>query len=628
MKKNRKDKNRLEKIHKPRGGEKVYSISWRLLSKLSIHGTISKITLKKGCITMKKLGLKSLSVILSILMVIYLLPLTIFADSFRDHQKQQSQNEEEILTINSDVFELKELREESVKYFRLKDGTVAAVQYDMPVHTLDEAGEWQDIDNTLASSGSEYSTSNARVKFAKKTTGNNVLMTLHVGYYKLTMSLDGAKKKVTGNVTNFVSEFDADTPKIQKMTTLDGLSASILYENILDNIDLEYIAVSNNIKENIIVKSRADAYTYTFTLKLNNLTAVLENNEIVLSDAKTGETVYVIPAPYMYDAAGEYSEAVTYSLSESGNKEYKLTVSADEEWIGDEERAFPVTIDPSLNVPHSSVTTTNITSIMPSMSMSTYTFMNVSDVAYGYWKTSSLPEIPSSAYITNAIIALNVEGTLGAVGAYPVTSSWDGTLTWNKMLDGEGSFSDSYVDYGVISSGSLCEWNITNLVKDWYSGETVNYGLCFKNIGGTDVTKLTGILNTNSTLRPRLIITYKDMKGLESYWTYTSQSAGFAGTGSINNATGNLVFTIPTLTTTDFLLPFTPTLVYNSSLGNTYATSENAETAYKYPSAGYGFKWNMCETLVQKYYCKNVCAHQSPFHCKICNLQFPLPHPY
>lgn len=43
---------------------------------------------------MKKLGLKSLSVILSILMVIYLLPLTIFAGSFRDHQKQQSQNEE------------------------------------------------------------------------------------------------------------------------------------------------------------------------------------------------------------------------------------------------------------------------------------------------------------------------------------------------------------------------------------------------------------------------------------------------------------------------------------------------------------------------------------------------------
>ena len=206
---------------------------------------------------MKKLGLKSLSVILSILMVIYLLPLTIFAGSFRDHQKQQSQNEEEILTINSDVFELKELREESVKYFRLEDGTVAAVQYDMPVHTLDEAGEWQDIDNTLASSGSEYSTGNARVKFAKKTTGNNVLMTLHDGNYKLTMSLDGAKKKVTGNVTNFVSDFDADMRKIQKMTTLDGLSASILYENILDNIDLEYIAVSNNIKENIIVKSRA-----------------------------------------------------------------------------------------------------------------------------------------------------------------------------------------------------------------------------------------------------------------------------------------------------------------------------------------------------------------------------------
>lgn len=49
-------------------------------------------------------------------------------------------------------------------------------------------------------------------------------------------------------------------------------------------------------------------------------------------------------------------------------------------------------------------------------------------------------------------------------------------------------------------------------------------------------------------------------------------------------------------------MPFTPTLVYNASLGDEYMIAVNAETAYKHSSAGYGFKWNMCESLLLKQY--------------------------
>ena len=49
-------------------------------------------------------------------------------------------------------------------------------------------------------------------------------------------------------------------------------------------------------------------------------------------------------------------------------------------------------------------------------------------------------------------------------------------------------------------------------------------------------------------------------------------------------------------------MPFTPTLVYNASLGDEYMIAVNAETAYKYSSAGYGVKWNMCESLLLKQY--------------------------
>lgn len=64
---------------------------------------------------------------------------------------------------------------------------------------------------------------------------------------------------------------------------------------------------------------------------------------------ENGETVYRIAPPFMYDAAGNMSDSVAYTLEQSGNNTYKITVSADRTWINDESRVFPVTVDPSLS---------------------------------------------------------------------------------------------------------------------------------------------------------------------------------------------------------------------------------------------------------------------------------------
>ena len=47
------------------------------------------------------------------------------------------------------VCEISEKREETIKQFRLTDGSIAAAIYDIPVHEKDENGNWSDIDNTL-----------------------------------------------------------------------------------------------------------------------------------------------------------------------------------------------------------------------------------------------------------------------------------------------------------------------------------------------------------------------------------------------------------------------------------------------------------------------------------------------
>ena len=301
--------------------------------------------------------MKTVAVFLAFLMIFYLVPTTVYADLF-DFEKS-SEAEELGSENNGDIFEITERREESVKHFRLEDGTVTAVQYDAPVHYLDGSGKWQDIDNTLAASGGEYVNGNARIKFARKVTGNGSLFTLHDGNRKITMSLEGAVKKTAGQVTNPTTDWDESTPKLQKMMTLDKLSSRILYEDILDGVDLEYVIESLNIKENIIVKEKKHEYRYTFTMDLNQLEAILNpDGSVSILDPSSMETVYTIPAPIAYDANGAYAaqESLHFILTQTGNHTYSLTVVADPDWINAPERAFPVVIDPAIYANRTTIT--------------------------------------------------------------------------------------------------------------------------------------------------------------------------------------------------------------------------------------------------------------------------------
>ena len=215
--------------------------------------------------TEKNIWLKVLSMILTLALLISCVPNQVYAmagEALAD-LLERGETVETIETPHNSkrgVYEVVERRVANVKHFALEDGSYTAVMYNSAVHTQDADGNWRDIDNRLSDSGSEFSTSNARIKFAKKITGNENLFTLHDGNRKITMSLNNAVKKTTGAVTNYVTEFDSEATKLQKLMTLDNLSSEILYADILDGVDLQYVVESLNVKENIIVKERKDSY--------------------------------------------------------------------------------------------------------------------------------------------------------------------------------------------------------------------------------------------------------------------------------------------------------------------------------------------------------------------------------
>lgn len=217
-----------------------------------------------------------------------------------------------------------------------------------------------------------------------------------------------------------------------------------------------------------------------------------------------------------------------------------------------------------------------------------------------HWKMPTLPTVPLSAKIVDARITL-VEKTIYGVyvGAYEVLNDWDETLTWTKYINTstpQGALGNM-VDYVYIEWPGAYEWNITKLAEKWYKGN--NFGVAFQCIPMRNTIAYFYSANATSN-RPSLTVTYKDMKGIESYWSYSSHSAGTAGNGNVNLAVGNLIFTIPTLTTTDRVFAYTPTLIYDSSMANKVYNNQNSKAAYTSSYLGFGFKLNMCETVISE----------------------------
>ena len=565
---------------------------------------------------MKKFSMKFIAGLLSVLLVIMSLPVSAFAIDLSGDTSPPTISQEE---ANHDIVEIVDMRTATDKYYRLDDGSYYVAHYNSDVHYLDDNGVWQDIDNSLAVNGSEITTSNAKIKLAKKTTGNGEIFTIHDGNRKLSLSLNGANKKVEGIISNNETEFDDDATQLQKMTTLDKISASVRYNDILENVDLEYVIKGANIKENIIVKAKASNYSYSFTLSLNNLVASLnEKNEIIISDSSTSEIVYLIPAPIMWDANDVYSDDIAVSLTDNNNGKYTLTITPDQNWMDDANRIYPITIDPPIYTSSSSSVLDLDFQTNSTTSTATSDSRWVNSVWRAYWKLTTLPSIPASAYVTNAQFTLNCFTNTdmeGYVAVYDVLTDWDSALTYDKTVASTSPqgkpaehFSDFqniyyYADYvsGNIWDGTT--WNVTPIVKKWYAGE--NYGLMLAPATDTVFTGTAKFYSNDHTVqaeRPQLCIEYRDMKGVEDYWTFSSQSAGFAGTGSVNNATGNLVFSIPTLTTTDALMPITPAMVYNSALAAKDYSYSNVQTSNVTSLAPKGFKLNLHETLIKKSY--------------------------
>ena len=259
--------------------------------------------------------------------------------------------------------EMTDRRGESEKHFRMNDGSFTAVDYGAPVHFTEDDGEtWNDIDNTLVLSRDDdelYTAENGdSVRGFASNLQDGRIFTVANGNYSIQMGLASDTDNANGENRNVSASAEISYPDeknrgneelpFAEQVTPEKLRADVLYRNVYDGVDLSYTLYSYNVKETIVLNQPRSSYSFPFTLNAEGLTPVLlEDGSIELRTADE-EVIYLIPAPFMTDAAGAESDAVSYALEEADSGSWALTVIADSEWINDEARSFPVAIDPTI----------------------------------------------------------------------------------------------------------------------------------------------------------------------------------------------------------------------------------------------------------------------------------------
>ena len=460
-------------------------------------------------------------------------------------------------------------RTETTKHFRMPDGMILAADYAMPVH-YEKDGTWTDIDNTLNPSEGEYVSQNdVTIRFAEN--GNtHKLVELHKDDYNVRFGLSSSAKSSVGTVVNPGNNNDK--------THLIKLVSGVYYPEVLDHVDLEYQLIGTRIKENIIIKEPLESYTFAFDLKLQNLSAELqEDGGIALKDGE--DILWFMPAPFAYDADGTETTDVFYTLAQKGNSDnYTLTVTLSSEWV--QSAKFPVVIDPNILKQGSA----GIASFVGTRAgVNSYYLSGETDTIDVTVKPLSEIGVPSRALISKAELI------------FPIKTAPQANVTVGAREIVNGEVNSALASKADVSSiSTFMKLDVTALAKDWHESGVRSVRLSQTQYTAGSCEMSVYDLSADYSYRPKVQIFYYDSVGLEEYFTYSEFDLSSASL-FVKHATGQATAVVSCLTPTKPLSIVTVSAVYNTDIAEEYDPEQ-----YFYGLPGNGWSFSNYEYLVYK----------------------------
>ena len=472
--------------------------------------------------------------------------------------------------------------------------THEAVVYPFAVHYLKD-GKWEDIDNRLQRTVDE----SGQVRFENVANDFRVSLAAdaaQVGAFRVSCDeffMAWSMPDAASTAQIQVAE-KAEMANMRDSAALsENLSAAADYRGILPQTDLQYTLTGKQLKENIVVRARADQYVYSFDLHIENAAPLLQENGEIVVRSKNGDGEFTIQAPYMTDASGARSEAVTYALERTSKYDYRLIVTADAAWINRAETQFPVTIDPTVTASNSAPEFSNAREVCSKTGNST---------------TMGYPEIYNIGAVENCGEHW-VEFTLNTQTGREIADTYD-TLVgvyvnlWFELLepvalkDSQGNLVDIDISTNNIVEGKYgrASFDIIRLFGEAYNQATSYTGTfsvhrLFENSHGGKV-YLTDNYGSyvdedgvryiyNYPFAPSVSYYYNSCNGISDKYSYQTSSIG-SGAGYVNRYSGEMTYVLDLGAVSDQLLSLPLLYVYSTESGKWKLSPKQSCTTYGY----------------------------------------------
>lgn len=429
--------------------------------------------------------------------------------------------------------------------FKNEDGSNTMRVFDHPVKYVNDKGETRDI--SLEISKDKDGSFKAADHMIKASFGNDISEGIGLEY-------DDIRIEMTAKAKNNV--------KAEAELSDEGKKLAYAVD---DKTSYVYSLTYCGIKEDIVVSEYTGQTEYEFTLKTNGLHPVKIDESVFLADndeeinASIGDII-IFTADNRNNAFGD----LQFETVEE-NSEYKFTIVLDPDYLRDEKTAYPITIDPTIEINYDNngagaIEDVTINSLDTSSGSSGSIYVGLRNT-YGIARIlMRFPNLDLSG------IALADNITSATVEMKDLLCETESMTVYCYIFNGN-SWSESNVDWQTVSPNSYTtflssravsysvgnslnplhrySFSILSAVKGWKNGTAdQSKGIIFKasgsvESGNTYINKTFASYNRASN-KPSLSISYINLPNgtyylKNRYYSYYAQVDDNDAPGYINN---------------------------------------------------------------------------------------------
>lgn len=405
------------------------------------------------------------------------------------------------------------MRTRASKIFEEADGTFRAEISPDSVHYRDSSGEWADIDNTLVPSD--------RPGYAFENAAND---------YKVYIPADIAQEPIlVESLGEWISYVPVDAIGAP---TVSGSTAT--FESTSSGMDFSYTAGNEMVEELVTLQTPGvanEASSIEFELETSSGLDTSESPSGGIDfESTAGQVQMAFDPPLVFDDSPHASpDSAHVSLEvEDDQGEVSVELKASEAWLSDENRDYPVTIDPTLDP--------NLRDPDKDCWIGDGSMANVSNCPFNKIRAGFADGakrrallhfpvrqvLPSGAFVAESQLALWTESTTTSnalpASLHGLKQSWSQQATWNSYNGSTawtpgGNFFPGNADTNLGVGGSAAKWEYwypNELVSAWADETAANEGFILKTAvdSGNNVVFFTASESTDSIHWPELTIWY------------------------------------------------------------------------------------------------------------------------